>query len=178
MIKEYQDKWLSLRASVRMSIVFTVLLVFSLKLFYNYADTDDMLWIIKPTAIFTSVFTAQSFQYISGEGYYFADSDIIINKSCSGIVFLMVVVCCTAFSWASYTHIKGGFSIWVVLLGTSYLLTVFVNSSRIMLDMFLKKNLLLPVNDFIHEALGVAVYLIFLFSYYLLLYRYFNRLNK
>lgn len=154
--------------------VFTVLLVLALKVFYNYAETSDLIWLLKPSSEVTALFLRQEYRFIPQSGYYFPELNFIINKSCSGLVFLIISVCTSVFGFIQKTNSKHYTRVYFSLLIGSYILTILVNSSRILIDQSLKQILGSNVSIALHEINGIFVYLLFLVCYYLFLTQLFR----
>lgn len=161
--------WNSLTVVKKIFITITILIVVGLKLFYNYANFTNLNWLIKPTAHLTGLFLNQTFEYNMEYGYYFPGENMVINKSCSGLVFFIISICTAIFAFAPKINGKYFPIAYVLLILSAYLLTILVNSSRILIDQNTKKILGINTSGALHETTGVFVYLIFLVCFYLII---------
>ncbi len=133
----------------------TIFIVF--KLWYSFAETADLWFLLKPVSILITLFTSFSTVYDPEAGFYYSDPDILIDKSCSGFNLALL-----AFLIFAY-HLKPSkirYFIPMILFSVigAYIFSVFVNSSRILID--LRANLIfsdLPLRSqgWIHEGIGV-----------------------
>lgn len=142
-----------------------------LKLFYMKASTGSLLFILRPVNRIICLVTASRSVFSADKGYYNSDLNIIINKSCSGFNFMLICFVMTSFSIIPYAKNKGiKILIHPLLLCLSCLLTIFVNSSRILLSLavgsipFMSD---LPFNK-LHLVEGIFTYLFFLILIYLI----------
>ena len=144
-----------------------------LKFGFTLADNKDLIFLLKPTDKFIGLLTGSQSVYLSDSGYYHQTLNIIIDKSCSGFNFWML-----SFLVFTYSTIKNIdkplhklLSIKIVLLG-AYLLTIFVNTSRIFASIVVRnqtKNILLNQQHIIHEAIGIITNMSFLILTYVLI---------
>lgn len=147
---------------------FTVLL---LKLIYSRAGSDELTWILTPTARWVEILSGIAFVYESGTGYVNHSLKYIIASSCSGVQFMIITTAMLYFSFVHRMKKKGGFLAVSVLI--SYLLTIFINGLRIILaiyiPLYLKElsfysNYLTP--EKLHTLIGTVVYFSSLFLIY------------
>lgn len=158
----------------------SLLIIFGMKYFYSQAGSDDLRWILAPTARWVEILSGIPFVYRQGMGYVNQDLLLLIAPSCSGIQFMIITMALLIFS---FTHRAGkwkgspkawGKPCWVaasVLL--SYLLTVFINGLRIIVAIYLPRLLdgtrlyggfLTP--ERLHTLIGTVVYFISLLTIY------------
>lgn len=153
-------------------LAFWLVLLIVLKLFHREAQTDDLLFLLKPISFLVAQMTGMDFIFVPGQGYLNADSSILIDKSCSGMNYLMILwttLCFAAGSWQQKPHFK--VVLFSFLLPLSYGLAVLANSSRIIQIIFLGKRY--PNSVFLHspmghEMLGILVYFSLLIVFYLI----------
>lgn len=150
--------------------IITILAALGLKYHYSSASSDDLLWILRPTAGLVEFFTGTQFVYEQGTGYINKDALIIIANSCAGINFFIIAMCMTVFT---FTHRiksmrKKLFAFCANVAGI-FLLTVSVNSLRIIVAMELFEadfSFLGLDRESIHRLEGVIFYFIFLYLLY------------
>ena len=106
-----------------------------LKTVYPYAENDDLFFILSPVNRLLEFLTNSESQYYSDSGYYYQTLNILIEKSCSGFNFLMLCFLMLAFQLAGYFN-KNNFKYLLLpfALFLSYILTIFTNTSRIILS--------------------------------------------
>jgi exosortase K len=147
--------------------IFVIILFIGLKLLFSKASTIDLVFLLKPTDTLVSLISSSSGIWTEN-GYFHQDLNILINKSCSGYNFWLI-----GFIMLSFLSIQKEFqfsySIPIILLLT-YLFSILVNSSRIVilmrLEYTLQQNLNLHLN-WLHQAGGAFIYLLFLIISYL-----------
>ena len=154
-----------------------------LKFGFTLAGNDELDFLLKPTSILIGLLTGSSFVCLSDSGYYHERLNIVIDKSCSGFNFW--ILCFLVFTYLAVKYFDKPLhkilTIPVALVG-AYLLTIFVNTSRIfasILVQYYTKNIFANQQYIIHEAVGIITNLSFLvLAYYLtekfLTYRQFN----
>lgn len=149
------------------SLVLTAALL--LKTFYSHADSEDLVWIIGPTAFLTETFSNLSFIHESGFGWVDVQHNVVIAPVCAGVNFLIISFCMSSFQlmWRGASLKKIIASIIIAGLG-AYVLTVTANTLRITLSVALfKPNIysewLTP--DMLHRVSGTVVYYLFLCFY-------------
>lgn len=143
-----------------------------LKLFYINATNSSLLIILRPINKIICLFTNTIAIYTPETGYLNKSLNIIINKSCSGFNFMLLLFAIISFKLLKLfkTTLQGTAAI-SLFLAISYLVTIFVNTSRILLSLktrhlFTELNITLPQ---LHLIEGIFVYLFFLTSIYLIL---------
>ena len=67
-----------------------LLMVISLKLYSDQAGSDELIWILRPTAWWTSTLSGFPFTYQQGVGYINHSLRFIIAPACAGLRFLMI----------------------------------------------------------------------------------------
>lgn len=144
-----------------------------LKFGYTLADNNDLTFLLKPTDNLVGLLTGSHSVYLSGNGYYHEPLNIIIDKSCSGFNFW--VLCFLLFTYLIVKYFDKPLhkilTIPAALIG-AYLLTIFVNTSRIFVSIIVQtqtKNIFLNEPHIIHEAIGIITNLTFLILAYILI---------
>lgn len=147
-----------------------LLLVFGLKRFYSSADSQDLFWILAPTAHLVEFLSGLSFVNEPGLGWFNQLHEVVIAPSCGGVNFLIIMFCMSSFQLI-FSRLRGygllfptGFA---CLVG--YGATLLVNALRIWLSIILYSadiysGWLSP--DAAHRIAGVTLYYLFLCFYY------------
>jgi exosortase K len=155
-----------------------VLFAFGMKRHYAIARADDLRWILSPTAQVVGAMTGTAFRWQPQEGYFSRDRLFLIEKSCTGINFMVAAFGMLTFallhragSGRSAARVLG------VSLLASYLAVVLVNAVRIAIAIWLAAH---PVatSTFsaaaVHRVEGIVVY----FGGLVLLYELAQRLDR
>jgi exosortase K len=144
-----------------------------LKFGFTVADNNDLTFLLKPTDKFVGLLTGSQSIYLADNGYYHNNLNVLIDKSCSGFNFW--VLCFLIFTYLTVRYFDKHFhktlTIPFALIG-AYLLTIFVNTSRIFASIVaqtLTKNIFLNQQHIIHEAIGIITNLTFLILAYILI---------
>ena len=139
---------------------------------YTVADNNDLKFLLNPTNYLVELVTNSSSQYNAESGYFHKELNIVIEKSCSGFNFLGLCFIMICFMLLSYykSSTKKIFILPLALFFT-YFLTIFANTSRIILSISGQKaadNFISTRPHFVlHETIGTFVYIFFLISCYL-----------
>lgn len=135
---------------------------FSLKLFHATSSLENLAFILKPVSFLVSVFQNEPEIFLSQEGYYFEHTGIIIDKSCAGMNFLIIVWCTLGTLCVSETMSLRRMAMhFIFLFCTAYVLTVIANTSRIVCiiqTIPLRDTFSFLSTSWFHEALGTTVY--------------------
>jgi len=151
-----------------------------LKFGYTLADNDSLTFLIKPTDKLVGLLTNSKSVYFSDKGYYHETLNIIIEKSCSGFNFWLLCFCMLTFLLLKYID-KPLFKVLSIPLSLilAYILTIFVNASRIFASIIIQNqaNNFLPNRPhlLLHEIVGVITNLSFLILVYYLLEQFLNK---
>ena len=144
-----------------------------LKFGYTLAKNNDLTFLIKPTDKLVGLLTCSHSVYLAKSGYYHEHLNIVIDKSCSGFNFW--ILCFLLFTYLTVRHFNKTLnkilSIPTALIG-AYLLTIFVNTSRIFASIVVQsqtKKILLNHQHILHEAIGIITNLTFLILAYVLI---------
>lgn len=177
---------------IRKNLVFYLpafLLILGIKFFYSKAGSDDLLWILAPTARWVSILSGIPFVYEPNAGYVNHSLRFIIAPSCSGVQFMLITITTLIFSFVHRMNltqessqskeipdshgIKKGVCWTLTSILASYLLTIFVNGLRIILSIYIpvyfrEQNLygsfLTP--ERLHTIIGTVVYFVSLLTIY------------
>ncbi len=155
-------------------------LLFFLKLFYSRAASNDLLWILAPTAWWVRILGGIPFCYRPQVGYVNHTLQFVLAPSCSGVQFLMAALAVLIFSYAHEMRtLKKGVAWIAISMAAAYPFTIMANAIRIILAIRLPKVLTamgggdLPAKQ-IHTIIGIAVY----FPALLLLYQIFSPIAR
>ena len=144
-----------------------------LKFAFTFADNDSLIFLLKPTNKLVEILTGSQSVYIADNGYLHTGLNILINKSCSGFNFWLLSFLVFIYLALKYFDkpLHKILAIPTSLIG-AYLLTIFVNTSRIITSIItqnLTKNILANQQHLVHETVGIVTYLSFLvLAYYLM----------
>lgn len=128
---------------------------------------SDLSFLVAPAAKAVSLFTGVEHVSVDG-GMAFPPLGIVIDRSCSGASFMVVVLAVSAL--LLWRIGSGGRSAWlraIVLLVLAYPVAVLVNSARIV-GILQAQHMLGPLSPASHEALGAFMMLAFLLMFSLL----------
>ena len=132
---------------------------------YIKASTQELMFILWPTNIIVEVMTGIKSVHKNNDGFFYSNLNIIINKSCSGFNFFMICFLMLSFSAINVlkTH-KQIVTAIVLPLFISTISTVFANSSRILIAIYVKKIMPDSSNKYpwLHQTEGIIVYLFLL----------------
>ena len=158
-----------------------VALFIILKVAFSLASVDDLLFLLKPTNSIVSLLADSQSIFIDNKGYYHQNLNILIDKSCAGFNFWLLSFLVFTYLLMGHTENRRKFFVVPTSLLLGYLLTVFVNSSRIYASIIIQNQTAFTQisQDYIHEAIGIITNLSFLIlAYYLtekfLIYKKFN----
>ncbi|MDO9265260.1 MAG: exosortase K [Desulfosalsimonadaceae bacterium] len=137
---------------------------------FSRAESNDLIWILRPTAGLVEWISGLSFIYDPCTGFVNMNHGIAIAPACSGVNFLIIAYIMSFFSFAGHYHGMGRWLWLVITLSCAYFLTIAVNSTRIALSIEsithgVHLGWLTP--ERIHRVEGVVVYFFFLSLYYL-----------
>lgn len=151
--------------------IVVAVLFFFLKYVFSNTETDNLTFLLYPTNKLLELFTGTSSVYISEVGYFYQEMNITVEKSCSGFNFW--ILCFALFSFLMINNTNRYKVLFLFLsLIISYVMTIFVNASRIFVSLIVcdfSKSVFPLQQHLIHEAVGVIIYLSFLILVYLLL---------
>jgi exosortase K len=140
-----------------------------LKSFYSSAGSEDLAWIIGPTAWMAELISTLSFSPEPGYGWVDAEHGVVIAPVCAGVNFLIISLCMSSFQILCKKHPGKELLTRIVLAGAaSYLLTVIANALRIVLAVALFSvdiyNQWLTL-EMVHRVAGITLYYLLLCSY-------------
>ena len=138
-----------------------IFIILILKLHFSLAPPNSLKWILSPVVFLVSIFTGELFQFIHSIGYENYKQTIIIETSCAGINFLIILYSLLIYEYGflKLTPLKS-----IIALLISYILTILVNSFRIITAITI-----LPITgtgSTEHLILSVSIYLTFIVIFY------------
>lgn len=135
---------------------------FSLKWWYRTASEEQLQFMLGPVAMLVTAFTGVEHGHVAGQGYYFAELNVLVDRSCSGLNFLIITTATFAFVLMRRPRC-GCFSPFLSLLAilAAYVVTLLANSGRIVAMVQLQR-IGLHLGPTAHEALGAFFFLILL----------------
>jgi exosortase K len=144
-------------------------LFITLKFVYSQASNDMVLFMLKPISELLSIITTNDAVYTTSSGFFFQELNITIDKSCSGINFWLMsfMVCIVSIIPKKRTLLEKTIAFPIAFI-LAYVLTLFANTSRILISIFIEKNTNFNYS-WLHQAQGVFIYLTFLILFYLLI---------
>ena len=162
-------RWRSFRLHIPVLFVFVLMRAASTVLSLN-----DLLFLLRPVCFLIHLLTGSSPVFIEGEGYLFSDLNIIIGLSCSGYTFWSLCFLVIAFSVMRITKTMVRVAILIpIAILLSYLLTIVVNTIRILISIYTQEigNLILSKQPhfLIHEITGTLVYILSLLLIFMLI---------
>ena len=163
-------------------LLIAVLVAAGLKYHYRRASSDELVWILGPTAGLVEQISGIRFEKEAYTGFVNRTHQIIIVPSCAGVNFLIVVFCMAVFSGVHRIGPKLNKLLWVtVSVMSAYILTVFANALRIMLSIYcyqldIYSNWITP--ERVHRLTGILIYFFFLCIFYSMLDRIFHMYSR
>lgn len=159
-------------------VAVAALIAWGMKRHYADARSDDLAWILSPTARVVGVMTRTTFVLQPGEGYLSRDRLFLIEKSCAGINFMVAAFGMLVLALLHRVGCRiSAVRVLGVSLLASYSTAVVVNAVRIAVAMWLADH---PValstfraSD-VHRVEGIVVY----FGGLVLLYELVQRLDR
>ena len=126
-----------------------------------------LMFLLEPVSHIVSFFTSSSFFYDNNNGFVFSSLDIVINKSCSGTNFWAISFVMLSFQFFRKDFFGGKFNSIAIpfTLVLSYLCTLIVNSSRIIISAFQQQSYHLL--ERLHFYTGIVIFSIALIIIYL-----------
>lgn len=165
------------KSIVRQCFIFYLIgfaVVLGIKYFYSKSGSNDLKWILAPTAWWVRTLSGITFEYEPKVGYVNHFFRFIIAPSCSGVQFMMITIATLIFSFVHRMRTMKRGMCWIVLsLGVSYLITIFVNGFRIVLAIYLPVYLHMQesgsswlTQERFHTMIGIVVYFTSLIAIY------------
>lgn len=142
-----------------------------MKAAYSTAELHQLTFLLAPTNEIIASFTGTHSTFIPDQGFFNESLNILINKSCSGFNFWSI---CFLMSYCllakPYAPGLRNVLLLPLVLATTYLFTILVNSTRILFSIYLhsgNSQLLAVDSTWSHQAEGSFIYLSYLIIAYL-----------
>jgi exosortase K len=114
------------------------IIAFALKYHYSKANSDNLDWVLAPTAWWVQILCGIPFEKERNVGYVNHDNQFIIAPACAGINFMIIAFSTLIFSFIHHMSTVKSRLLWMVAcLGIVYPYTILVNSLRIIPSIFL-----------------------------------------
>jgi exosortase K len=153
-----------------------LLLAYSLKVHYSTAGSDELAWILSPTARLVAWLSGIDFIRESGAGYVNYQRGLIIAPACAGVNFLIAAWCMVIFSFLHRIKALRQQAAWFGGCAiATYLLTILTNAFRILIAVELYRwqvQLIWLTPERLHRLEGVVVYFGALCAYFRCLQRF------
>ncbi len=141
-----------------------VLMATGMKYFYSRSTSEDLVWILGPTASLVEFITGAPFTREVNIGYVCAASQVAIVPACAGINFMIAAFSMTALTLIYHARQKRHLTICVLAgLAAAYGFTLGANCLRIALSINLYRAdiySLLITPERVHRLAGIATYFI------------------
>jgi len=160
------------KISLTESVIYvtTTIVILISFLWYQQAVNEQLRFLLTPTVLVSSLFTGLPFIWETDLGYTFLPLKIVIDRSCAGVRFLLLVWGMSVFLFLHHFHT------WMAKMGavvgfslTAYCCTILANACRITGAIFLLRltpHLPLLEKPAVHQAEGILFYLTFLIAYF------------
>jgi exosortase K len=144
-------------------------LVVTLKHHYSQAGSEDLRWILRPTARLVELFSGIGFEP-SDAGFLSRSRGILIAPACAGVNFLIIAFSMAVFAGLRHIRSRTAKGVWlVVAAGGAYAATIFVNSLRIIASIYSYEARIYSgwvTPERVHRLEGVLIYFFFLSLFY------------
>lgn len=168
----------------------TIFIFLILKIAYKFSSNNEILILLKPIVFCVELFFGTKSIYVFDKGFIFKDLGVIIDKSCSGFNFMLIIYLMISFMWLPYffkiKKIKQ-YPFFIlsitIILSISYFLSIFVTFARIVIAISFKKIPITDILSFInpeslHKTQGAFTYLFFLICFYFLFNFLLKKINN
>ena len=162
--------------------LFALLIAFGLKYHYSRAGSDDLFWILKPTAGLVEYLSGIKFENEAHTGFVSQGYRTVIAPSCAGINFLIIVFCMAVFAGVHVIRYNRLKFLWLAAsLACAYILTVAVNSLRIIAAIYsynadIYFGWITPAR--VHRLEGIVIYFFFLCLFYIIIIKMVHRIRQ
>lgn len=150
-----------------------LLTAWGLKFHYSRAGSDDLVWILAPTAGLVELISGTEFEHEAHTGFVGQGKRFVIAPACAGINFFIIAFCMSTFSGmqALKRHRSKLFWLGTAML-SAYLLTIVINALRIFVSIQtytadFQLGWLTPAR--IHRLEGIVIYFFFLTLFYMII---------
>jgi exosortase K len=151
-------------------LLIALLAAAGLKYYYSQARSDGLAWMLGPTAGLVEYISGISFEKEADTGFISHTHQIIIAPACAGVNFFIIAFCMAVFSGIHHIEHKPRKFLWLAASAASaYLLTIFVNATRIIVSIYfyttdIYSEWITP--ERVHRLEGTLIYFFFLCLFY------------
>lgn len=140
--------------------------VAAVKLFYSGAEVHELVFILKPVTGIVELFLGVPFYFSPEEGFRNSSLAVVIGKSCAGLNYYIILSCMLVFSFIGrIKNRKHKFAAFILFFASSYVVTVGVNSFRIITAISFMQLYSMD-REQAHRFIGVLFYLFSLIACY------------
>lgn len=147
-----------------------IIILFLLKIHYNTAHAEELLWILGPIRFIIEQVSTIRFDFVPYEGYVSRFSMITIAPACAGINFLLIAFATLFFPLINRFQKTSTRFLWLFICGAAaYLATLFANTIRILCAIWLYTTDIYNTwvtPSRVHRLEGTIVYLFILIALY------------
>ncbi len=149
---------------------------------YSQSTSEDLTWILGPTASLVEVLTGEQFMKEKNVGYVSISQRIAIIPGCAGINFMITAFCMSALTLVYSTNRKQSPALHILTgFAAAYGMTVCTNSLRIILSIYLyRADIYTPLitPEKIHRLAGIVIYFVCLCFLYFSVQKFSSRRNQ
>jgi exosortase K len=133
-------------------------------------ETNNLLFLLYPTNIVLETLLGSTASYSESQGFLYASLNVVVDKSCSGFNFWLIVSSMLAF--LGIQHFRGNFKKTItipVAFIIGFFITILANTSRIYSAIIIQRqtaHTLTEYQDSIHQSIGIITNLVFLILIY------------
>ncbi len=156
-----------------LTVIAALVLAFGLKYHYSNAGSDELDWILAPTASLVELARGIPFEKESGTGYVNREWRVIIAPGCAGVNFMIIAFCMAVFRRIHIIkNIGGGLFRIIISAVNAWGLAVGANALRIVISIFLYEadiygGWFTPEN--VHRLTGICIYIACLYLFHFLI---------
>jgi exosortase K len=147
-----------------------LLIAIGLKYHYSRAGSEELIWILGPTAKLVEHIGGIPFESEAGAGFVNHKLRVIIAPACAGVNFLIIAFCTAVFSGLyNFKRIRAKIVWLTISLLSAYVLTIPVNALRILLSIYVYDADIYSgwlTAQRVHRLEGVVIYFFFLCLFY------------
>jgi exosortase K len=139
-----------------------MLAAYGLKLHYSRASVEDLTWILGPTARAVGWLRGETLTLRPDAGWVAPDGSYFIAPACAGVNFMILVLTVSVLGFAHRLRSPGArISWWMASLSGAYVLTIAVNTARIVaaVELYRAGSVFGLTPEQAHRLLGTVLYL-------------------
>lgn len=150
-----------------------LLTAWGLKFQYSRAGSDELVWVLAPTAGLVELISGIAFEKEAHTGFVDQGNRFIIAPACAGVNFLIIAFCMSAFCGMHAFKRQRSKLVWLgSAFLSAYLLTIVINALRIFVSIHTYAadiQLGRFTTAGIHRLEGVVIYFFFLTLFYMII---------